>query len=130
MDFISPIVGAVTGIEAADWKDIFVFSGKVILFSLPFIALGLLVERDVVGVPWVNRLVKSGVVFLFVLPVLLFGVLNLVGPKLPEAFWEKHPILEGFWIMEGFWPPLLVIALASLYLLLYLSETLGGKMSR
>ena len=130
MDLISPVIGAVTGLEMAQWKDIFIFSGKVFLFCLPFLGLGLLVERDVLRVPALNRLFKTLVVLMFTLPIILFGALNYFAPKLPEPFWEKYPFLEDFWIMEGTWPPILLMAMAALYFLLYAAEVMRGDMSR
>jgi hypothetical protein len=129
MDFLSPIVGTVTGIEMAQWKDILIFALKVFIFSVPFIVVGVLVEKDVIRVPVLNRAVKSLVVFLFILPVFLFGVLNYLAPGMPDAFWEKYPLLEGFWIMEGTWPPVILSGLVFLYLLLYVAETMRGDLS-
>jgi hypothetical protein len=129
MDFLSPIVGTVTGIEMAQWKDILIFALKVFIFSVPFVVVGVLVEKDVIRVPVLNRVVKSLVVFLFFLPVFLFGVLNYLAPGMPDAFWEKYPLLEGFWIMEGTWPPVILSGLVFLYLLLYVAETMRGDMS-
>jgi hypothetical protein len=88
-----------------------------------------LVEKDVIRVPVLNRVVKSLVVFLFFLPVFLFGVLNYLAPGMPDAFWEKYPLLEGFWIMEGTWPPVILSGLVFLYLLLYVVETMRGDLS-
>ena len=129
MDFLSPIVGTVTGIEMAQWKDILIFALKVFIFSVPFVVVGVLVEKDVIQVPVLNRAVKSLVVFLFFLPVFLFGVLNYLAPGMPDAFWEKYPLLEGFWIMEGTWPPVILSGLVILYLLLYVAETIRGDLS-
>jgi len=129
MDFLSPIVGTVTGIEMAQWKDIIIFALKVFIFTIPFVVVGLLVEKDVIRVPVMNRVVKSLVVTLFFLPVFLFGVLNYLAPGMPDAFWEKYPLLEGAWIMEGTWPPLIMSGLALLYLLLYVAETVRGDLT-
>ena len=129
MDFLSPIVGTVTGIEMAQWKDILIFGLKVFIFSVPFVVVGVLVEKDVIQVPVLNRAVKSLVVFLFFLPVFLFGVFNYLAPGIPDAFWEKYPLLEGFWIMEGTWPPVILSGLVFLYLLLYVAETMRGDLS-
>ena len=129
MDFLSPIVGTVTGIEMAQWKDIIIFALKVFIFTIPFVVVGLLVEKDVIRVPVMNRVVKSLVVTLFFLPVFLFGVLNYLAPGMPDAFWEKYPLLEGVWIMEGTWPPLIMSGLALLYLLLYVAETVRGDLT-
>lgn len=129
MDFVSPIVGAVTGIEMAQWKDILIFALKVIVFTIPFVVIGLLVERDVVRVPSFSRLIKSFTVFAFFLPVFSFGILNYVAPGIPDAFWERHPLLEGFWIMEGKVAPLVLSSLAFLYLVLYVVETWRGDLS-
>jgi hypothetical protein len=129
MDFLSPIVGTVTGIEMAQWKDILIFALKVFIFSVPFVVVGVLVEKDVIQVPVLNRAVKSLVVFLFFLPVFLFGVFNYLAPGIPDAFWEKYPLLEGFWIMEGTWPPVILSGLVFLYLLLYVAETMRGDLS-
>ncbi len=129
MDFLSPIVGTVTGIEMAQWKDILIFALKVFIFSVPFVVVGVLVEKDVIQVPVLNRAVKSLVVFLFFFPVFLFGVFNYLAPGIPDAFWEKYPLLEGFWIMEGTWPPVILSGLVFLYLLLYVAETIRGDLS-
>jgi hypothetical protein len=129
MDFLSPIVGTVTGIEMAEWKDIIIFTLKVFIFSVPFVVVGLLIEKDVIRVPVLNRVIKSLVIFIFFLPVFLFGVLNYLAPGMPDAFWEKYPLLEGLWIMEGTWPPIILSGLALLYLLLYVSETVRGDLS-
>lgn len=128
MDFVSPIVGTVTGIEMAQWKDILIFALKVFLFTTPFVIIGLLVEKDFLQVPPLNRVVKSAVVFIFFLPVFLFGLLNYLAPGMSDSFWEKYPFLEGLWIMEGTWPPVILSAVALLYLLLYIAETLRGDL--
>ncbi len=47
---------------------------------------------------------------------------------MPDAFWEKYPLLEGLWIMEGAWPPVILLAVALLYFLLYVAETLRGDL--
>jgi len=129
MDFLSPIVGTVTGIEMAQWKDILIFALKVFIFTVPFVVVGVLVEKDVIRVPVLNRAVKSLIVFLFFFPVFLFGVLNYLAPGMPDAFWEKYPLLEGFWIMEGAWPPVILSGLVFLYLLLYVAETMRGDLT-
>ncbi len=129
MDFLSPIVGTVTGIEMAQWKDILIFALKVFVFSVPFVAFGLLVEKDIIRVPVLNRVFKLLVVFLFFLPVFLFGILNYLAPGMPDAFWENHHLLEELWLMEGTWPPVILSGLVFLYLLLYLMETLRGDLS-
>lgn len=129
MDFLSPIVGTVTGIEMAQWKDISIFALKVFVFTVPFVVFGLLVEKDVIRVPVLNRAVKSFVVFLFFLPVFLLAVLNYLAPGLPDAFWESYPFLEELWIMEGIWPPVILSGLAFLYLLIYVMETARGDLT-
>ena len=128
MDFVSPIIGTVTGIEMAQWKDILIFTLKVFLFSIPFVVVGLLVEKDVLRVPVINRVVKSIIVFVFFLPVFLFGILNYLAPGMPDNFWERYPLLEGLWIMEGTWPPVILSLVALLYLLLYVVETMRGEL--
>lgn len=128
MDFVSPIVGTVTGIEMAQWREILIFALKVLVFTIPFILVGLFVEKDVLRVPPINRFVKCFVVLMFILPVFLFGLLNYLAPGMPDAFWEKYPILEGLWIMEGVWPPVILSAVALLYFLLYVAETLRGDL--
>ena len=129
MDFLSPIVGTVTGVELAQWKDILIFALKVFVFTVPFVAFGLLVEKDIITVPVLNRAAKSFVVFLFFLPVFLFGILNYIAPGLPDAFWEEHLLLEEFWLMEGTWPPVILSSLVFLYFLLYLMEAWRGDLS-
>ena len=129
MDLLSPIVGTVTGIEMAQWKDIIIFALKVFIFAVPFVVFGLLVEKDIIRVPMLNRVAKTLVVFLFFLPVFLFGILNYIAPGMPEAFWENHLVLEEFWLMEGTWPPVILSGLVLLYFLLYLMETLRGDLS-
>jgi len=129
MDFLSPIVGTVTGVEIAQWKDILIFSLKVFVFTIPFVAFGLLIEKDIIQVPVLNRVAKSLVVFLFFLPVFLFGILNYIAPGLPDAFWEEHLLLEEFWLMEGTWPPVILSGLVFLYFLLYLMDAWGGDLS-
>jgi len=129
MDFLSPIVGTVTGIELALWKDILIFTLKVFIFAVPFVVVGLLVEKDIIRVPILSRVIKSLIVFIFFLPVFLFGILNYLAPGMPDAFWEKYPLLEGLWIMEGTWPPVILSGLVLLYLLLYVLETAQGDLS-
>ncbi len=129
MDFLSPIVGTVTGIELAQWKDILIFTLKVFIFAVPFVVVGLLVEKDIIRVPILSRVIKSLIVFIFFLPVFLFGILNYLAPGMPDAFWEKYPLLEGLWIMEGTWPPVILSGLVLLYLLLYVLETAQGDLS-
>ncbi len=129
MDFLSPIVGTVTGIELAQWKDILIFTLKVFIFAVPFVVVGLLVEKDIIRVPILSRVIKSLIVFIFFLPVFLFGILNYLAPGMPDAFWGKYPLLEGLWIMEGTWPPVILSGLVLLYLLLYVLETAQGNLS-
>lgn len=130
MDYLIPALGSVTGIEMAQWKDILSFSLKVILFCLPFIALGLLIERDIISVPRLNRFAKICVLVLFAAPIFLFGVLNYMAPGLPDSFWDGHPTLESFWIMEGQWAPIILMALVAVFVILYAVETLSGDLSR
>jgi len=130
LDYLIPVLGSVTGIEMAQWKDIFSFSLKVILFCLPFIALGLLIERDVIRVPRVNRFAKIFVLVVFAIPVFLFGILNYMAPGLPDAFWDGHPNLESFWIMEGEWAPIILMALVAVFVILYAVEVLGGDLTK
>lgn len=130
MDFLSPVLGSITGIEAAHWKDILVFTAKVILFSLPFVALGLLFERDVLRVPLGNRLIKTAILMIAAAHVILFGLLNLVAPRLPDSFWENHPALESMWIMEGTWPPVILMGLVVLFVTLYAVEVLEGDLTK
>jgi len=129
MDFLSPVVGTVTGVEAAQWKEILIFGMEVFIFLLPFVVIGLLVEKDVIRVPVVNRIVKSIVVVITSLPILLFGIFNYMAPGLSEAFWERHPVLEGFWIMEGRHAPAILTGVVLLYVLLYVAETARGDLS-
>ena len=129
MDYLSPIVGTVTGIEMAQWKDILLFGLKVFLFTVPFVIIGLLVEKDIIHVPMLNRAIKTLIIFCLLVPVLLFGLLNYLAPGMPDPFWEKCPFLEGLWIMEGTWPPIILSGLVMLYLLAYIVEILRGDMS-
>lgn len=129
MDFLSPAIGAVTGIEMAQWKDIFIFAFKVVLLCVPFAILGLLLDGDIYRVPVTRRLVKSVVAVLFVTPVIMLGVLNYMADGLSDAFWAKYPFLESYWIMEGKWPPAVLALLALLFLILYLLETATGDLT-
>lgn len=129
MDYLSPIVGTVTGIEMAQWKDILLFSLKVFLFTVPFVIIGLLVEKDMIQVPLPNKVIKTLITFCLLVPVLLFGLLNYLAPGMPDPFWENYPFLEGLWIMEGTWPPIILSGLVMLYLLAYIVEILRGDMS-
>ncbi len=130
MDFLTPILGSVTGIETAHWKDILIFAAKVILFAVPFAAMGYLLERDVIRVPAVHRVLKSAILMIFTVPFILFGILNFFAPRLPDAFWEKYPVLVSMWIMEGTWPPLVFMGVIVLFVLLYLIEVLGGDLTK
>ena len=129
MDFLSPIVGTVTGVEMAQWRDILIFALKVFIFSLPFVVAGLLIERDILRVPPASKIVKTLLLLIFLTPVFLLGILNFLAPGLPDAFWERYPVLEGFWIMEGTWPPLILSGLVLLYFVSYFIETLRGDLS-
>ena len=81
-----------------------------------------------IKVPVINRVVKCLIVFLFFLPVFFLGILNYMAPGFPDAFWEKYPFLEGFWIMEGKGAPIILSGLVLLYLLSYLFETVRGDL--
>ncbi|GBE15710.1 MAG TPA: hypothetical protein ENH32_08120 [Proteobacteria bacterium] len=129
-DYLVPILGSVTGVKMAQWKVIFFFSLKVFLFCVPFIVLGLLIEHDVIRVPVKNRVIKICVALLFATPVFLFGLFNFIAPRLPDAFWATHSTLEQFWIMEGKWSPLVLMAIVILFVLLYLLETIGGELTK
>ena len=129
MDYFSPIVGTVTGIEMAQWKDLLLFGLKVFLFTVPFVVIGLLVEKDIIKVPVPSRVIKTLIIFCLSVPVFLFGVLNYMAPGMSDPFWEKYPFLEGLWIMEGTWPPIILSGLVMLYLLAYVVEILRGDMS-
>ncbi len=129
MDFLSPVLGTVTGIEAAMWKDILLFTFKVFLFVIPFILIGLFIEHDVQRVPVVNRLVKSGLVFLFFIPPFSFGILNYFAPDMPETFWESYPFLENFWLMEGKLAPLVLTGSVLICSILYILETARGDLT-
>ena len=128
MDYLIPVLGSVTGVEVAQWKVILVFSLKILLFCIPFVILGLLIEYDVIRVPAKNRAIKIFVGLLFATPVFLFGLLNFLAPRLPDAFWDAHPSLEPFWIMEGKWSPLVLMGITLLFVLLYLLETITGEL--
>ena len=129
MDFLLPVIGTITGIESVLWKDIIISALKVFLFCLPFIALSFLIEKDVYSVPVINRIIKSVLVAVFVTPVILLGVLNYFAMDLPDVFWEKYPIMENFWIMEGKATPVVLMVLATLYLLTYIVETMSGDLN-
>jgi hypothetical protein len=129
MDFLIPVLGTVTGIEAALWKDILLFTAKCALFVIPFVVIGLFIERDVKTVPVLNRLIKSIIVFAFFVPPFLFGILNYFAPDLPETFWESYPALENFWLMEGKMAPVVLSASVLLYFLLYLLENIRGDLT-
>ena len=128
MDFLSPIVGTVTGIEMAQWQEILIFGFKIFIFSVPFVVIGLLVEKDLIRVPVVSRIVKSAVMFMFSIPILLLGILNWMAPGLSDAFWESYPALEGFWIMEGRLAPAILSGMVVLFMVLYLLETVRGDL--
>lgn len=130
MDYLIPVLGSVTGIEMAQWKDIVAFSLKVILFCVPFVVLGLLVERDIIKVPLINRFAKLAVLVLFAAPVFLFGFLNYLAPGLPDEFWEGYPALESFWLMEGQWSPIILMALTVVFVVLYAVEVMSGDLSK
>jgi len=129
MDFLSPILGTVTGIEMAQWKDIIVFCLKVFIFTVPFVVAGLILEKDSGRRLVLGQVMKSLLVLLFSLPVFLFGLFNYLAPGLPETFWDKYPLLEGFWIMEGTWPPVVLSGLALLYSILYIAENVKGELN-
>lgn len=128
MDLLSPVVGTVTGVGVAQWKEILIFGMKVFIFLIPFIIIGLLVEKDVIRVPVVNRIVKSIVILICSLPIFLFGIFNYMAPGLPEEFWQSHPALGGFWIMEGRHAPAILSGVVLLYVLLYVAETAKGDL--
>ena len=128
MDYLSPIIGTVTGIEIADWREILIFGLKVFIFTVPFVILGVLVEKDIMKAPVVNRIIKSLIALLFCLPVFLFAVLNYAAPGMEDAFWERYPVLEGLWIMEGSWPPLILALLVLVYFTVYTLETFRGDL--
>ena len=130
MDFLSPVLGAVTGIEPAHWKEIALFSAKALLFIVPFVIIGLLVEKDIVRLPVTSKLVKLSVVLLFTAPVFMIGALNYFAPGLPDEFWDRNPLLESFWIMEGKWTSIILMAVAAVYVLLYAWEVLAGDMTK
>ena len=129
MDYLTPVLGAVTGIEAAMWKDILLFTAKCVLFIIPFVIIGLFIERDVNRVPVVNRLIKSVIAFIFLVPPFLFGILNYFAPEMPETFWESYPALENFWLMEGKLAPVILSSAVLVYFLLYFLETVRGDLT-
>ena len=129
MDFLTPVLGTITGIEAALWKDILLFTAKCVLFVVPFVVIGLFIERDVNTVPVLNRLIKSVIVFAFFVPPFLFGILNYFAPDLPETFWESYPALENFWLMEGKMAPVVLSCSVFIYFLLYVLENVRGDLT-
>ncbi|MGD8353304.1 MAG: hypothetical protein PVJ01_03985 [Pseudomonadota bacterium] len=128
MDYLSPILGSVTGIVMSRWDGILVFGFKVFIFTLPFVVLGLIVERDVLRVPLWVKVVKMFLVALFSIPILLFAALNFLAPGLPDTFWGEYPFLERLWIMGGAGAPVILAGLTLLYLLVYLFETIRGDL--
>jgi len=128
MDFFSPVVGAVTGVGVAQWKDILIFTLKVFAFTVPFVAVGLLFEKDH-RARLLSRVTRSVLVLMFTLPVFLFGLFNFFAPGLPESFWARYPLLEGLWIMEGTWPPVVLSGLALLYFILCIAENVRGDLT-
>ena len=129
MDFLIPVLGTVTGIEAALWKDILLFTAKSVLFVVPFVLIGLFIEQDINTVPVLNRFIKSIIVFVFFVPPFLFGILNYFAPDMPETFWESYPALENFWLMEGKMAPVVLSASVLLYFLLYVLENVRGDLT-
>ncbi|UCF29908.1 MAG: hypothetical protein JSV26_07390 [bacterium] len=130
MDFLTPVLGTLTGIEAAHWKDILIFTAKVILFCVPFVAVGFLLERDMIRLPAVSKILKIGILTTFAAPVFLYGLLNLMAPGLPDSFWESYPLLESMWIMEGRWPPIILMGIVVLFVVLYCVEIVEGDLTK
>ena len=128
MDYLPPIIGTVTGIEMSQWRNILIFGLKVFIFSVPFVIIGLIVEKDILRVTLAGKVTRTFLVLIFSIPILLFAVLNYLAPGLPDAFWEKYRLLEGFWIMEGPGAPILLAGLTLLYLISYLAETIRGDL--
>ena len=126
MDFLDPVLGSVAGLDAGQWKTVFVFTVKGVLFCLPFVILGVLVERDVYRVPFFGRIIKTLVLILVVFPVLAFALLNYFAPRLSENFWADFPWLENLWIMEGSLPSLVLALLCGTFLTIYLGEVWKG----
>lgn len=129
MDYLTPVLGTITGIEAAMWKDILLFTAKSALFVIPFIVIGLFIEGDINTVPVINRVIKSLIVFAFFVPPFLFGILNYFAPEMPETFWESYPALENFWLMEGKMAPVVLSASVLIYFMLYLLENIRGDLT-
>jgi hypothetical protein len=128
MEFLDPVLGAITGTELVPWRSILAFSIKVLFFCLPFIILGFLVEKDVIRVPAASKTVKSLVLLICVIPILMFAGLNYIAPKLQDSFWEVHPVLELFWIMEGSFAPLILAGLCLVYVSVYIAEIARGDL--
>jgi hypothetical protein len=112
------------------------FSLKVAVFCVPFLLLGLCLERKVDGKARTDlprRSLKAAVFLLFTLPILLLGLVNYVNtvrPTLLASLLEKHPDLENFMIIEGVWPSLLLVGLVTLFAILNLVEIDRGDTSR
>jgi len=130
LDFLIPVLGSITGIDPANWKDIMVFALKVVIFCIPFVAVGVAVEKDILRVPPVNRAIKIAVLITVSMPFFLLGLLNHLAPRLPDSFWDAYPYLEDWWIIEGKWTPMLLMGFIVLFVLLYTLEVLGGDLSK
>jgi len=128
MDFLEPILGSASGLDAGQWKAVLVFTVKGALFCLPFLILGILVEKDVYRVPVFGRVIKTLVLMLVVFPVFGFGLLNYLAPRFSDNFWAAFPWLENLWIMEGALPPLVLALLCGTFLALYLGEIWKGSL--
>ena len=130
MDFLIPVLGSITGIDPANWKNILVFTLKVLVFCIPFVIVGIAIEKDVIKVPPINRAIKVAVLVIAALPPFLLGLLNYLAPRLPDSFWDTYPYLEDWWIIEGKWTPVLLMGFVVLFVVLYTLEVLGGDLSK
>jgi hypothetical protein len=128
VDILDPILGTIAGIGRAGFSLIIFFSLKVLLFCLPFVAVGFILERDVYRVAVIGKVIKVSILLAFVLPVLLFAVFNYVAPGLHESFWENYQILEFLWIMKGPLAPVVLAGLCIFYVSVYAAAIVRGDL--
>ncbi len=134
--------GSIAGIlgflklDPATMPEVAGFTLRMVIFCVPFLLLGLYLERGVDGrerIPRARRLVKMAVLSAGILPFCFLGGMNLVNALRPELLarvMEKNPDLQNLMVMDGLVSPLVLLGVLLVFFFLAASEILGGDTSR
>jgi hypothetical protein len=132
---IAGILGFIK-LDPAVMPEVWGFTVRMVLFCIPFLLIGIYLERNVDGrvliAGW-PRMLKMFLLIVSVAPLGIIGAVNLlnaVRPGLMAGVLAEHPALENLMVMDGMTGPLLLLGLLLVFTLLYAAEIATGDTSR